>query len=140
LHTDFFWSVLIAAIIVLLYSFSGGLFSSAIADIIFVFLAVIGLWAAFVFISFFGSGEPVNPLSTVFPEYLDFSDLADLSNGGTIANWSGIMTLGLAGIISLGFTERIFAAKDTKTLRKGALVGAGLTLLVLVPVGTIRVQ
>ena len=139
-HLDFFWSVLIAAIIVLLYSFSGGIFSSAYADIIFVFLAIIGLWAAYLFITFFASGEIVGSISSSIPQYLDFSGLSELTKGPAIANWTGIMTLGLAGIISLGFTERIFAAKDAGTVRKGAFVGAGLTLLILVPVGMIGVS
>ena len=139
-HLDFFWSVLIAAIIVLLYSFSGGIFSSAYADIIFVFLAIIGLWAAYLFITFFASGEIVGSISSSIPQYLDFSGLSELTEGPAIANWTGIMTLGLAGIISLGFTERIFAAKNAGTVRKGAFVGAGLTLLILVPVGMIGVS
>lgn len=139
-HLDFFWSVLIAAIIVLLYSFTGGIFSSAYADIIFVFLAIIGLWAAYLFITFFASGEIVGSISSSIPQYLDFSGLSELTEGPAIANWTGIITLGLAGIISLGFTERIFAAKDAGTVRKGAFVGAGLTLLILVPVGMIGIS
>jgi len=40
----------------------------------------------------------------------------------------------LGDIVALDFMERVFSAKDGKTARKGALMGAGLTISVIVPV------
>ena len=56
-----------------------------------------------------------------------------------MTNWSAIMALGLAGIISLGFTERVFSAKDARTVKRGSIVAAGLTLLILIPVGMVGI-
>ena len=86
LDIDFFWSVLIAAIIVLLYSFSGGIFSSAYADIIFVFLAIVALWAAFIFISIFvgGNGNFIDGAPAVVPKNLDLTEFTNLASGPDI--------------------------------------------------------
>ena len=49
LHIDFFWAMFIAAIVVLVYTFAGGLFSSAYTDIFQIYLAIGAFWAAFIF-------------------------------------------------------------------------------------------
>jgi solute:Na+ symporter, SSS family len=41
--------------------------------------------------------------------------------------------LGLGDIVALDFMERVFAAKDGKTAKRGALMGAGLTFLTVIP-------
>ncbi|MGB8162426.1 MAG: hypothetical protein WCE92_06015, partial [Nitrososphaeraceae archaeon] len=46
LHIDFFWAMLIAALVVLVYTFAGGLFSSAYTDIFQIYLAIGAFWAA----------------------------------------------------------------------------------------------
>ncbi|MBI2006853.1 MAG: sodium:solute symporter, partial [Nitrosopumilales archaeon] len=43
---DFIWGVLIAALVVLAYTFAGGLFSSAYTDIFQIYLAIGAFWAA----------------------------------------------------------------------------------------------
>src|SRR5919197_2100523 len=49
LQIDFFWAMLIGSIIVLIYTFAGGLFSSAYTDIFQIYLAIGAFWAAFLF-------------------------------------------------------------------------------------------
>ena len=49
LGIDFLWAMLIAAIIVLIYTYAGGLFSSAYTDIFQIYLAIGAFWAAFIF-------------------------------------------------------------------------------------------
>src|ERR687897_637958 len=44
LHIEFFWAMLIAALIVLIYTFAGGLFSSAYTDIFQIYLAIGAFW------------------------------------------------------------------------------------------------
>ncbi len=46
LHIDFFWAMLIGAIIVLIYTYAGGLFSSAYTDIFQIYLAIVAFWAS----------------------------------------------------------------------------------------------
>lgn len=133
LHIDFFWSMLIAALVVLVYTFAGGLFSSAYTDIFQIYLAIGAFWAAFIFFAGGFSGVDFGTiLGNVPPSYLDLSGLTDMGNGALV-NWAGILALGLGDIVALDFMERVFAAKDGKTARRGAFMGGGLTALTIIP-------
>lgn len=133
LQIDFLWAVLIGAIVVLVYTFAGGLFSSAYTDIFQIYLAIIAFWAAFLF--FYGgySGVDFSVITgNAPPGYLDLSGLTDPAAGAYI-NWAGIAALGLGDIVALDFMERVFAARDPKTAQRGAAMGGGLTLLTVIP-------
>jgi Na+/proline symporter len=133
LHIDFIWAMLIAAIIILVYTFAGGLFSSAYTDIFQIYLAIGAFWAAFLFFALGYAGVDFGTiLGSVPPSYIDLSGLTDMSNGALI-NWAGILALGLGDIVALDFMERVFAAKDGKTAQRGAFMGAGLTIATIVP-------
>jgi Na+/proline symporter len=125
--------MLLAAIIVLIYTYAGGLFSSAYTDIFQIYLAIGAFWAAFIFFAGGFSGVQFGTiLGNAPPEYLDLSGLFDMGNGALV-NWAGILALGLGDIVALDFMERVFAAKDGNTARNGALMGAGLTLFTVIP-------
>src|ERR671921_603167 len=133
LGIDFIWAMLIAAIIVLIYTYAGGLFSSAYTDIFQIYLAIGAFWAAFIFFAGGFSGVQFGTiLGNAPPEYLDLSGLFDMGNGALV-NWAGILALGLGDIVALDFMERVFSAKDPKTAQRGALMGAGLTLSTVIP-------
>lgn len=133
LEIDFVWAMLLASIIVLIYTYAGGLFSSAYTDIFQIYLAIGSFWAAFIFFAGGFSGVQFGAiLGNAPPEYLDLSGLFDMGNGALV-NWAGILALGLGDLVALDFMERVFSAKDGKTARKGALMGAGLTLSTVVP-------
>ncbi len=133
LHIDFVWAMLIGAIIVLVYTFAGGLFSSAYTDIFQIYLAIGAFWAAFLFFALGYSGIDFGTiLGSVPPSYLDLSGLTDMANGAMI-NWAGILALGIGDIVALDFMERVFAAKNGKTAQRGAFMGAGLTIATIVP-------
>ncbi len=133
LDIDLTWAILIGAIVVLGYTYAGGLFSSAYTDIFQIYLAIIAFWAAFLF--FYGGYGPDSwdtIINATPPQYLDFSGLTDIANGALI-NWAAIAALGFGDIVALDFMERVFAAKSPKTARNGALIGGGLTLLTVIP-------
>src|SRR5919112_6628190 len=133
LQIDFFWAMLIASIIVLVYTFAGGLFSSAYTDIFQIYLAIGAFWAAFIFFAAGAAGVDFGTiLGNAPPGYLDLSGLTDMGNGALV-NWAGILALGLGDIVALDFMERVFAARDPKTASRGAFWGGGLTLLTVVP-------
>src|SRR5918994_1205587 len=133
LGIDFLWAMLIAAIVVLIYTYAGGLFSSAYTDIFQIYLAIGAFWAAFIFFAAGFSGVDFCPiLGNAPPGYLDLSGLTDMANGALI-NWAGIMALALGDIVALDFMERVFSAKDGKTAQRGALMGGGLTLFTVIP-------
>jgi Na+/proline symporter len=125
--------MLIAALIVLIYTFAGGLFSSAYTDIFQIYLAIGAFWAAFIFFAAGFSGVDFGTiLGSAPPSHIDLSGLTDIGNGALI-NWAGIMALALGDIVALDFMERVFAAKDGKTARRGAFMGGGLTLFTIIP-------
>jgi Na+/proline symporter len=133
LQIDFFWAMLITSIIVLVYTFAGGLFSSAYTDIFQIYLAIGAFWAAFIFFAIGAAGIDFGTiLGSAPPGYLDLSGLTDMGNGALV-NWASILALGLGDIVALDFMERVFAAKDPKTASRGALWGAGLTLATVIP-------
>jgi solute:Na+ symporter, SSS family len=133
LQIDFLWAMLITSIIVLVYTFAGGLFSSAYTDIFQIYLAIGAFWAAFIFFAIGAAGIDFGTiLGSTPPGYLDLSGLTDMGNGALV-NWASILALGLGDIVALDFMERVFAAKDPKTASRGALWGAGLTLATVIP-------
>src|ERR687895_2024700 len=133
LQIDFFWAMLITSLVVLVYTFAGGLFSSAYTDIFQIYLAIGAFWAAFTFFAAGFSGVDFGTiLGNAPPGYLDLSGLFDIGNGALV-NWGGILALALGDIVALDFMERVFAAKDGKTAQRGALMGAGLTLSTVIP-------
>jgi Na+/proline symporter len=113
LGIDFLWAMLIAAIIVLIYTYAGGLFSSAYTDIFQIYLAIGAFWAAFIFFAAGLSGVDFGTiLGNAPPEYLDLSGLFDIGNGALI-NWAGI-GLALGEVVAL-ILWKGYLAKDPKT-------------------------
>jgi Na+/proline symporter len=132
-------AIIIAALVVLTYTIAGGLFASAYTDIFQIYLAIGSFWAAFIFFAGGFSGVSFDTiLASAPPAYLDLSGLLDTANGALI-NWAGILALGLGDIIALDFMERVFAAKDPKTARRGAFMGASLTFFTVIPVGMLGI-
>lgn len=139
LGIPFLWGIIIAALVVLTYTIAGGLFASAYTDIFQIYLAIGAFWAAFIFFAGGFSGVAFDTiLASAPPAYLDLSGLFDIGNGALI-NWAGILALGLGDIVALDFMERVFAAKDPKTVRRGAFMGAGLTFFTVLPVGMLGI-
>jgi SSS family solute:Na+ symporter len=133
LEIDLTWAILIGAAVVLVYTYAGGLFSSAYTDIFQIYLAIIAFWAIFLF--FYGGYAGFDFAAVIGatpPQYLDFSGLTSIADGALI-NWAAIAALGFGDIVALDFMERVFAAKSPKTARSGALVAGGLTLLTVIP-------
>jgi solute:Na+ symporter, SSS family len=136
---NFFWGMLVGAILIVVYTFAGGLFASAYTNIFQVYLAIGAFWAAFIFVAAGYAGVDFGEvLAATPPEFLDLSGLYDMANGALI-NWAGIMALAIGDIVALDFMERVFAARDPKTARRGAFMGAGLTFLTVVPTSMIGI-
>lgn len=133
LHIPLFWGMLIVSLAVLVYTFAGGLFSSAYTDIFQVYLTIGAFWAAFLYFALGFGGVDLGTILSATPEsYLDLSGLTDPKNGALV-NWAGIIALGLGDVVALDFMERVFSARDGKTARKGALMAGILTISIIVP-------
>lgn len=130
---DYFYGILISALVIVAYTVAGGLFASAYTNLFQVYLAIAAFWAGFLF---FAGGFSGDSWDTIYnnapPEFLDITGLTEIANGALI-NWAGILALGLGDIVALDFMERVFAARDPKTARRGAFMGGALTLFTVVP-------
>lgn len=133
LGSDFFWGILIASLIILAYTYMGGLFSCAYTDIFQVYIAIFAFWAAFIF---FASPYAPIPWETVMANipisFIDLSGIYDPANGALLF-WAAILALGLGDIVALDFMERVFAANSGKTAARGAFMGGALTLFTVLP-------
>src|SRR5919199_58004 len=129
------YAMLISTAVVLLYTYFGGLFSCAYTDIFHIYLALIGFWLGFIY--FIGPWSPIHGgletiVANVPGNFMDMSGLFDIKNGALI-NWASILSLGLGDIVALDFMERVFAADGGRTAQKSCYMGAGLTLIILIP-------
>ncbi len=127
LGTTYTAGVMLLAIVVFIYTASGGLFAVAYTDAIQVAIAFIGSLGLLVFMAFnFGLEIPADtgPLA-----------LAQLTNpaAGAAINWATLLALGLGDIVAIDFMARIFAAENPETAQRACLIGCGGTLIIGVP-------
>jgi SSS family solute:Na+ symporter len=138
------FAMLISTAVVLLYTYFGGLFSCAYTDIFHIYLAIVGFWLGFIY--FIGPWSPIpgglqTIVSNVPGNFMDMSGLYAVTNpaSGALINWAGIISLGIGDIVALDFMERVFAADGGRTAEKSCYMGAGLTLIFLIPVTMIGI-
>ncbi|MEC4805181.1 MAG: sodium:solute symporter family protein [Jaaginema sp. PMC 1079.18] len=127
LGTSYIAGVMMIAIVVLLYTASGGLFAVAYTDAIQVGIAFIGTVFLIGFIALnFGFTIPdgMGPLA--------LEQLTDPAAGAAI-NWASLLALGLGDIVAIDFMARVFAAESPETARRACLIGSVGTVLIGVP-------
>jgi solute:Na+ symporter, SSS family len=139
LGIDYFWGILIGALLVMVYTLTGGLFANAYIDFFQIYLGIFVLWAAAIFFLGGFSGVDFSQILASTPQnYIDLSGLTDPANGAYL-NWAGLISLTIANTIALDFMERIFAAKDPKAAQRGSFMGGALTLFTVAPVAVLGI-
>ena len=134
LGTSYTAGVMLLAIVVFIYTASGGLFAVAYTDAIQVGIAFIGSIGLLVFMALnFGLDIPADtgPLA--------LAQLTDPGAGAAI-NWATLMALGLGDIVAIDFMARIFAAKSPETAQRACLIGCAGTLIIGVPFSLIALS
>ncbi|MBE9047300.1 sodium:solute symporter family protein [Pleurocapsales cyanobacterium LEGE 10410] len=134
LGTTYTAGVMLLAIVVFIYTASGGLFAVAYTDAIQVGIAFVGSLGLLAFIgSSFGLEIPAGtgPMA-----------LAQLSDptAGAVINWATLLALGLGNIAAIDFMARIFAAKSPETAQRACLIGGTGTLIIGVPFSLIALS
>ena len=134
LGTSYTAGVILLAIVVFIYTASGGLFAVAYTDAIQVGIAFVGSLGLLVFIaSSFGLEIPAGtgPMA-----------LAQLSDptAGAVINWATLLALGLGNIAAIDFMARIFAAQSPETAQRACLIGGAGTLIIGVPFSLIALS
>ncbi len=134
LGTTYTAGVMLLAIVVFIYTASGGLFAVAYTDAIQVGIAFIGSLGLFVFIA---SNFGINIASDTGP--LALAQLSDPA-AGAVVNWATLLALGFGNIVAIDFMARIFAAKSPETAQRACLIGSAGTLIIGVPFSLIALS
>ncbi|MGF1541861.1 MAG: sodium:solute symporter family protein [Pleurocapsa sp.] len=134
LGTSYIAGVMLLAIVVFIYTASGGLFAVAYTDAIQVAIAFIGSLALLAFMTAnFGLTIPADtgPLA-----------LAQLSNpaAGAAINWATLLALGLGDIVAIDFMARVFASESPETAQKACFIGCAGTLIIGIPFSLIALS
>ena len=134
LGTSYIAGVMLIAIIVLIYTASGGLFAVAYTDAIQVAIALLGTVLLFGFIA--------TNYGVAMPEGMGPLDLAQLSNPaqGAAINWATLLALGLGDIVAIDFMARVFAADSPETAQRACLIGCCGTVVIGVPFSLIALS
>lgn len=124
---SYFGGVTLIAVLVLVYTVSGGLFAVAYTDAIQVAIAFLGSLVLLGFIAInFGLEVPAG----MGP--FDFEQLVAPESGAAV-NWATILALGLGDIVAIDFMARIFAADSPATAQRACFIGCAGTLIIGVP-------
>ena len=134
LGTSYLAGVMLIAIIVLIYTASGGLFAVAYTDAIQVSIALIGTLFLFFFIM---GNYGINIPEGMGP--LDLAQLADPAQGAAI-NWATLLALGLGDIVAIDFMARVFAADTPDTAQRACFIGCLGTVIIGVPFSLIALS
>jgi len=134
LGTSYLAGVMLIAIIVFIYTASGGLFAVAYTDAIQVLIAFIGSVLLIGFIGFkFGLEIPAG----MGP--FELEQLTNPSSGAAI-NWATLLALGLGDIVAIDFMARVFAAESPETAQRACLIGSAGTIIIGVPFSLIALS
>ncbi|MGF1479390.1 MAG: sodium:solute symporter family protein [Cyanophyceae cyanobacterium] len=134
LGTSYTAGVMMLAIVVFIYTASGGLFAVAYTDAIQVAIAFVGSISLFAFIiANFGLTIPAGtgPFA--------LAQLTDPAMGAAI-NWATLLALGLGDIVAVDFMARVFAAESPETAQRACLIGCAGTIIIGVPFSLIALS
>lgn len=134
LGTTYTAGVMLLAIIVFIYTASGGLFAVAYTDAIQVGIAFIGTLSLLAFVvSNYGLVIPADTGPFAFEQ---LSDPA----AGAVINWATLLALGLGNMAAIDFMARVFAAENPETARRACLVASAGTLIIGIPFSLIALS
>lgn len=134
LGTSYTAGIMLIAIIVFIYTASGGLFAVAYTDAIQVATALVGSLLLFAFIGL-NFGFEIPPGMGPFA----FEQLTSPGSGALI-NWATLLALGLGDIVAIDFMARVFAADSPETAQRACLIGSAGTLVIGVPFSIIALS
>lgn len=127
LGTSYAVGIGIIALLVFIYTVSGGLIAVAYTDAIQVTIAFIG---SIILIGYVGTN-----FGLAIPEGMGpfaFAQLTSAESGAAI-NWATILALGLGDIVAIDFMARVFAADSPQTAQRACLIGCAGTLIIGIP-------
>jgi SSS family solute:Na+ symporter len=133
---DYAWALVIATLVIVSYTIAGGLYSAVWTDFLQIYLALVGFVSAAVWLIATRGWD--NMVAAVPAATVDFSSLVNRDNGA-LANWAGLIALTFGNAMALDFMERVLAAKDGRTARRGCYYSAAMTVVIGVCVAVIGI-
>ena len=127
LGTSYIGGVILIAIVVFIYTASGGLFAVAYTDFIQVIIAFLGSISLFIFIS-----TQFNLEIPAGTGPMALSQLTSVDNGAAV-NWATLLALGLGDIVAIDFMARVFASESPETAQRACFIGSLGTVIIGVP-------
>ena len=127
---DYTVALVILTSLVLVYTFSGGLFSSAATDVVQEYPAFFAfVTAPIILLMNYGGWDYFS--ANIPPNFLDMSGMTDITNpdSGALVNWASLLALMFGDIVALDFMERIFAAESPRTAKYACYYGSVFTVI-----------
>ncbi|WP_235109212.1 sodium:solute symporter family protein [Acaryochloris sp. 'Moss Beach'] len=126
--------VILLAVIVLIYTASGGLFAVAYTDAIQVLIALVGSLCLLGYIRLnFGFSIPAGTGPFALEQMTSPA-------AGSLVNWATLLALGLGDIVAIDFMARIFSAESPETAQRACLIGSLGTVIIGVPFSIIALS
>ncbi|NET11201.1 MAG: sodium:solute symporter [Symploca sp. SIO2B6] len=127
LGTSYTAGVIGVALLVFVYTVSGGLFAVAYTDVVQVGIALVGALVLIGYVSInYGLEIPAGtgPLAL---------EQLTAPEAGAAINWATLLALGLGDIVAIDFMARVFAADSPETAQRACFIGCMGTLIIGVP-------
>ncbi|MDX1984963.1 MAG: hypothetical protein SFV51_32120 [Bryobacteraceae bacterium] len=124
---DYVTGLWIGTAVIAAYTIAGGLYSAIWTDLFQIHVALVGFVASAGWV--IATRGWNNLLEAVPAAKLDTSGLVSMESGA-LANWAGMIALGLGNAMALDFMERVFAARSPETARNGCYYAGVMTLVI----------
>jgi Na+/proline symporter len=125
--SDYMPALVVTTAVIVAYTIAGGLYSAVWTDFLQVYAALIGFAAAAVWLL---STRGLDAMVAAVPATtVDISSLTSRESGALV-NWAGMIALGLGNTMALDFMERVFAARDGRTAKRGCYFSGTMTIFV----------
>lgn len=134
LGTSYIGGITLLALLVLVYTVSGGLFAVAYTDFIQMAIAALGTGTLVIYLlTSFGLDIPAG----MGPMALE--QLTTVEAGAAI-NWASIIALGFGNMVAIDFMARIFASESPETAQRACYIASAGTLLIGIPFSIIALS